>query len=89
VQGYPIPHFGSKRVPELLNLDCCAIFATIQIKQVQQPSYFQNAGRDSPASVDIFVANFEVHNKMISVNGGFVCGRKVYLHISIPFGKNS
>jgi len=29
-------------------LDCCAIVATIRIKQVRPPSYFQNAGRDSP-----------------------------------------
>jgi len=41
-------------LPELINLDCCAIVATIQIKQVRQPSYFQNAGWDSPASKCVF-----------------------------------
>jgi hypothetical protein len=29
-------------------LDCCVIVATIHIKQVRQPSYFLNAGWDTP-----------------------------------------
>jgi len=43
--GFPSRILEVRWLPALLNLDCCAIVATIQIKQVRQPSYFQNAGR--------------------------------------------
>jgi len=50
-----VPHFASKMAAGITQfLFCCAIVAKIQIKQVQKPSYFQNAGRDAPDPSKLF-----------------------------------
>jgi hypothetical protein len=46
--GFPSRILEVRLLPELLNLDCGAIVATTQMKQVRQPSYFQNAGTGQP-----------------------------------------